>query len=219
MVALALSIAGRLGSEVLSIRLRAVDRLVEAEVVGSDKDRARLRLSLIGGPVRKAHVAMGIDVEVSRGGGRFLAENVEVLELDPSSGELLVRGSTLLQRVRHRSSVREVAALLARVERHGRGRWRPGARLSPRAVLGRTRDVSSGGISLELDAPLVLEQGDEARVELELPRGFLSALARTAWTAADPAGRCLVGFSFVEADENGQDYLYRFLYDRQRRRA
>lgn len=196
------------------LRLRATDRLLEAELL-DDGTKATLALIGPGEGLRADHFSLGVDVEVYEGGARYAVEGVEVLEFDREKNVVVLPGLGMLGKVRRRAKFRERIAVPLRVVARGADGGPP--RPLGRVACGTTIDVGGGGLSFELEDALPLAEGDLVRVELMLGAGLVSAVARVAWVTSREEA-VLAGLAFLEVEDQDLQCLYRSLFDLQRGR-
>lgn len=201
---------------VVSLRLRATQRLVDAEVMELG-EATRLRL-LGGARVKAQHLSMGVDVELVDFGERYATEDVSVIAFDSDRSELELSGTVELKHVRRRATFRERAELDLRVAPYRGGPVTPTGGLGPTAVMGQCIDIGGGGLCIETKNSIGALAGDNVWVELDIQGTMVNAIARIAWLHERESGRTKAGLAFIEVDQRGHDRLYRFLYDLQRSR-
>lgn len=203
-------------NETLHIRLRATDRVIEAEVV---EEGVRTRLRILGKVVglRPNHFAMGVDVELLEPRARFALEDVKVLDFDADRKELRLPGPVELPHVRRRSTFREAIELDAFVAPYKGGAVGDVDGYAE-AVPGKTVDLGGGGVNVELDRAIDTIRGQNVRLMMVVDGENVRALARVAWVQLRPTGQMALGLALIEVDNRGHDRLYRFLYDIQRSR-
>lgn len=210
----ALSVGRR---QIVTLRLRATDRIAEAEVIDPGETTI-LRLQSRTAELNSKHFELGVDIEMFERTERYALENIEVVEFNKEAMSVVVRGPLKLRHVRRRANFRERVLLDGRICVYRGGGVNPEEGLGPAAVPAKTVDVGGGGISVETRQPMGIGLGDNVLIELDVDGYAVRAVARTAWIYERGSGRTTAGFAFIEIEERSHDRLYRFLYELQRRR-
>lgn len=209
----ALSIEPR---QALSVRVRALDRMVEAEVIDAS-ETPRLRIHSVIAGLREEHFREGVDLETVQLAETYTLERVEVERFDPDRRMLVLRGPIVMRHVRRRTNYREPARLEVRVSRMRGSRLSAESPEPSESTRARTVDVGGGGVAVEAAEPFPVRAGQNARLDIEVDGEDVVAIARTAWVRPKGDGY-EAGFAFVQVEGRAHDRLYRFLYNLQRSR-
>ena len=183
----------------VSLRLRATDRVIGAEVVEiGSRPLLRIHSGVCG--LKKEHFCDGLDLDVyDESGGHHATENVKVSQFIVPRREVRLVGPVALRAVFKRSTERDSVDLdLVITDYHGR-----------HSVQGRTSDLGGGGLSFATSSPMSFKVGENVRVEIKIKGRNIRATARMAWLAK---ANLLGGLAFVEVDRDDHDHLYQFIY-------
>lgn len=211
----ALAIAPR---QPVSVRIRDIDRLVDAEVIEAG-ECPRLRIHSVVAGLHEPHFTGGVDISTFYSGERYVLDGVEVESFDRDRRILTLIGPVNLRHVRRRTNYREPVQLPVRIGRF-RGSSLAQAAQQPIAdgIDGVSLDIGGGGLSAESTEAIPVYAGQNALLEIDVDGFKVMAVARTAWSRTRNDGVNEVGFAFLQVDDQGHDRLYRYLYELQRRR-
>jgi hypothetical protein len=191
---------------------------------GEGRSLAVLAPWRVGAPLS---IAAGTPVRLTVDQGPMTFHYETFVRGEGSGGRIDLEPPVWSERVQRRASVRvpmslpvAFSASPSMAEARGRGPWAP-PRVGPRPLIGRTRDLSGGGMLLA--SPAELTAGDVIVAEIDLGgQGKVTVTAECVRVVRQPHGRdaagCLAAIRFAGNDRRTQERIVAAVFEEQRRR-
>lgn len=191
--------------EMVTLRLRASDRVVKAIVTAVGNHQLELRferLPLGNPPIREEEFDIGVDLELLLIGERYVAEGIELQEL--GDGCAIFNHDGVLQTGHRRAYFREPIALP--FELQVKSEW----------IEGTTIEIGGGGLSAKFTQQIE-DIGTEVHFRILFEQKYLEGTCAVCWHAKKEGGYHY-GFEFKNVIPTAFQTLYRTIFELQTKR-